>query len=423
MSNYLAIATVTATLQRLLQASVQQDVLGAKVTTVKPDAAGGGTPDLGVNIYLYHATPNPAWRNADLRTRRPKGDLIKHGQAGLDLYYLMSFYGNEAELEPQRLLGSTVRSLIDQPTLTPEFIRATIADPVFSRFIHDSTLADQIERVTFMPSVLTTEDLSKVWSVLFQTPYVLSFAYQGGAVLIEGDRPSSRGLPIRSRQFYATPNQPTISRFISDEGSNQPITTSSTLTILGRNLRHEAVQVQIGEAKFTPKSVTETQLVLNLAELDRPSADLRAGIQSLQVLHPVQRPRSSDPEYAIASNTLPIVLCPLVRRVGLEEMEAGKRGIWVELDLEVERNQRVFLFLNPRKLSSDATAGDGKAMILAASARNEVTQRICFSLPGVKAGRYLVRVQVDGAETPLEFDQNPESETFEEYIDPTVVVD
>jgi hypothetical protein len=87
MSNYLAIATVTATLQRLIQSSVQSDMAGAQVSTVRPDASGAGTPEVGINIYLYQAIPNPAWRNADLRQRRPKGDLVKQAQAGLDLYF------------------------------------------------------------------------------------------------------------------------------------------------------------------------------------------------------------------------------------------------------------------------------------------------------------------------------------------------
>ena len=45
MSNFLAIATVTATLSRLLQAAVGADVPGATVTTIRPDdPAGDPTP-------------------------------------------------------------------------------------------------------------------------------------------------------------------------------------------------------------------------------------------------------------------------------------------------------------------------------------------------------------------------------------------
>ena len=93
MSNYLAIATITATLARLLQSSIQLDMPGAKVTTMRPEATGGKIPEVGMNVYLYQVIPNPAWRNYDLRNRRPKGELIKHSQAGLDLFYIMTFYG------------------------------------------------------------------------------------------------------------------------------------------------------------------------------------------------------------------------------------------------------------------------------------------------------------------------------------------
>ncbi|NJL86318.1 MAG: hypothetical protein HC886_10615 [Leptolyngbyaceae cyanobacterium SM1_1_3] len=52
MSNYLAIATVTATLQRTLQAAVQLDVEGSRVTTVRPSDIGNGTPETGVNVFF-----------------------------------------------------------------------------------------------------------------------------------------------------------------------------------------------------------------------------------------------------------------------------------------------------------------------------------------------------------------------------------
>ena len=198
MSNYLAIATVTATLQRLLQSAIQLDLPGAKVTTVRPEASGGKTPEVGVNIYLYQVIPSPGWQNYDLRSRRPKGELVKQAQAALDLFYIMTFYGNDLELEPQRLLGSAVRTMVDNPILTPEMIRATLNQSNF-RYLADSTLEQQLERVTIIPSKMNTDELSKIWSVLFQTPYVLSFACQSSAVLIEGNRQKRQSLANKER--------------------------------------------------------------------------------------------------------------------------------------------------------------------------------------------------------------------------------
>jgi len=72
MSNYLAIATVTATLQRLLQSAIQLDLPGAKVTTVRPEASGGKTPEVGVNIYLYQAIPIRLGRITTYATVAPR---------------------------------------------------------------------------------------------------------------------------------------------------------------------------------------------------------------------------------------------------------------------------------------------------------------------------------------------------------------
>jgi len=46
MSNSLAIATVTATLQRLLQRAIAEDFPKAKITIVRPEASGNNTPKI-----------------------------------------------------------------------------------------------------------------------------------------------------------------------------------------------------------------------------------------------------------------------------------------------------------------------------------------------------------------------------------------
>src|SRR5438105_4270202 len=127
MSNFLAIATTTATLRQLLAEAIAADVPGAVITTVRPDGARAGTPTVGVNLYLMQVAPNPHWRNVDLPTRRSDGlSVLQRPQAALDLTYLMTFYGDETRLEPQRLLGSVTRTLHAQPLLTRQRIRDTI---------------------------------------------------------------------------------------------------------------------------------------------------------------------------------------------------------------------------------------------------------------------------------------------------------
>ena len=416
MSNYLAIATVTATLQRLLQVAIQVDLPGAKVTTVRPEASGGKTPEVGVNIYLYQAIPNPAWQNYDLRNRRPKGELVKQGQAALDLFYIMTFYGNDIELEPQRLLGSAVRTIVDNPILTPEMIGATLNHSNF-RYLADSTLEQQVDRVTIIPTKMNTEELSKIWSVFFQTPYMLSFACQGGAVLIEGNRQSGRALPVKSVQFYTTPNQPMVEQAVSEAGANQPIVAGSILMIRGKRLQADGVQVRIGETRVTPQEVSEKELRLNLSSLpEEEKQSLRAGVQQLCVLHPIVKLTPTEPDRAIASNVLPFVLCPqIVGKPEVLDLWGNDDDLYVaefqvQVDLTIGSDQRVLLFLNER--SNNNPVG----YIFTAKPRDEPIDTVVFPILDVKGGEYLVRVQIDGAESPLEVDGDSG------YMGPCVVI-
>lgn len=174
MSNYLAIATVTSALQLILSDAVAP-VNGSRVTVDRPFGEEGDGPR--VNIFLYQVLPHAAWRNSDARE-----------QAAVDLYYLLTFYGELKRFEPQRLLGCVVRKLHEERLLSPDTIAAVelsaLADAVWPA---PSDLALQEDPVRFSPLPLSLDDLSKIWSGLLQTPYALSIAYQVGAVWIDSD--------------------------------------------------------------------------------------------------------------------------------------------------------------------------------------------------------------------------------------------
>ncbi|MEM1309366.1 MAG: DUF4255 domain-containing protein [Cyanobacteria bacterium P01_C01_bin.70] len=431
MSNHLAIATVTAALKKMLQEGISQDTPGAQVTTVRPDAASGNISGACINLFMYHAMPNAAWRNADLRTRRPKGELVKHGQASLDLYYLLTFYGNEQRLEPQRLMGSAIQTLVDQPQLTLPIIQETI-DGVSD--LTESTLSEQLQLVRFFPAEITTEELSRIWSVFFQIPYSLSFAYQGTAVIIQGRKPGKSALPVRSRRFYTTPQRPVIEKITTAEHLNEPITLDSHITIHGRGLKGRNVgapspessltQVYFGSARITPQVVAENQVEITLPTLSvQEISTLRAGAQGLRMAQ-IPDPLPRDADYAILSNLMSIVLCPTIRNGSdgitvhnLTELEEDHCAAiaTVSVDVTVEPRQNTFLLLN----KIDRT---GKTYIIRGERQTTDTTTLTFQLNEVLVGTYLVRVQIDGAESPLEVDTNKESNTFEQYIGPTVTL-
>jgi hypothetical protein len=196
MSNSLAIATVTAALATLIQKAAQQAVGGAEVVIGRPQNTPPANAQRWVQLCLYQVMPNPALRNADLPTRDPAGKVTQRPQVALDLHYLLAFYGDDKELEPQRMLGAVARDLHAKPVLSRQAIHDAIASlPVLSGSNLDEAM--ELVRVTLMP--LNLEELSKLWSVFFQTPNALSVAYRASVVLIETDDAVSPAPPVLQR--------------------------------------------------------------------------------------------------------------------------------------------------------------------------------------------------------------------------------
>lgn len=208
MSNFLAPATVTAALAIGLQQVLAADTSGlpGDVTIGRPDEIESNGAAAGVNIYLYQVTPNTAWRNADVPTRNPRGELMQRPRVALDLHYLLTFFGSEASLEDQRLMGHVVSALHDRPVLTDAMIQDARQDQAFNAFLGDSDLANEVEQVKFSPLTFNLEELSKLWSVFFQTPYHLSMAYLASVVFIERQAEPAQALPVQDRIVTAIPS-------------------------------------------------------------------------------------------------------------------------------------------------------------------------------------------------------------------------
>ena len=421
MSNHLAIATVTATLQRILQDTVQADVEGARVTTVRPDNVGRGIPETGVNIFLYRIAPLN-WRNQDLPGRRSTGELQKRPQIALELNYIMTCYGNEVELEPQRLLGSVVRTMHSQPILKSEAIRNTLEDSSF-RYLRESDLPDQVELVRFAPLGLSTEDLSKIWSIFFQTPYSLSIAYQGSVVLIESQDIPRRALPVRESRFGVAPQRPIIKKVTSldpltelwQSTDERLILSNSTIAIEGLRLQGNNNLVRIGGVDVIPQEVSDSKIIVDLSTI--PHRNLRAGVQGIQVLK-----RNSQEQRINESNVFPLVLIPTLQKIAVEEVRPiGDEQYTVRVSINAQptmgKNQRLNLLLNSTTGRRDQEYVF-KIPPLEADAENIITE-----ISPIAAGSYLVRLQVDGVESLLTIDTDQNSSNYQKYIAPLLVIE
>jgi hypothetical protein len=156
---------------------VTVDLPDAKVTTKPPHKARTGS-DQGnqLNLFLYQTAPNAAWRPRDSIGQLKEGDRNQPPLA-LNLYYLITAYGrNDDDILSHRLLGQAMSLLHDRGDLSAEEIEASLPG-------NDLYEQVEVEQVRITPQSLSTEELSRLWSI-FQAPYHVSAAYQVSVVLM-----------------------------------------------------------------------------------------------------------------------------------------------------------------------------------------------------------------------------------------------
>lgn len=399
MSNYLAVAAATATLSRTLQAAIGV-VQNATVTMVRPDSPQGAAGPR-VNVFLYQVTPNAARRGEDLPTRTSAGVPVRRPVAAIDLHYLLSFYGEEAQLEPQRLLGATVAALHARPVLTRQAVRDTVADNTFA-MVAQADLADSAELIKLAPAPLTLEDLSRLWAVFFQTPYALSTAYVASVVFLEAAEAVRPAPPVLASETHVVPfRRPVIDSVAATADPALPILPGAAVALRGRSLRGDVTELLLGGISVAPAAdrIADTQV-----EADLP--DLPAGVHGAQVVHGIAFGDPPEPRRAAHSNVAAFVLHPVIARRADDpsayDITLNASGgsptpdsMTVRVTPAVASGQRAQIEL---------MRGAAVERVVQAPAVTAPTGTLTFPLAGVPAGSYLVRVRVDGAESPFEVD-------------------
>lgn len=402
MSNALAIATVTTALAQIVRTAVQSVLPGADVLTERPDSTPLGQPR--VRLFMYQVSPNGSLRNNDLPTRAANGNLTKRPTTALDLHYLLAFYGNENDLEPQRMLGAAVRDIHAKPVLMRQMIEDAIASETF---LAESNLADAVEQIKFTPLSLSLEELSKLWSVFFQAPYALSVAYQGTVVLIESEENAQASLPVLRRgkddQGVNTllgpfPSIESIHIGAPGDAGRRPRAPSypsaqlgAVLTLTGRNLGGEAVSVRFDHARL---AVTKTIVVPSSdrsgAELkvtlvdDAPAqTDWAAGLYTV-----VAVVENGDAERT--TNQLPLPFAPKITDIAppnpVTRDLSGNVTLTITCGPQVRPTQRVALLIADREVAAQAHPADTDTLQFTVENAPVVTDA-------------LVRLRIDGVDS------------------------
>lgn len=207
MSNSLAVAAVTATLHSLLirvrEPIVDGDsALSDSEVSLRPlDVARTSEDRNQLNLFLYQAQQNAAWRNHDLVSRGAATDGAQVPLA-LNLFYLLTAYGRQSdELYAHRMLTTAMQLLHDNTLLTAPAIAAAAG---MHELLSIQDLDQQIERIHVTPHALSLEEMSKLWA-MFQAKYRTSVAYQVSVVLVDSRRPPRSVQPVESRVVTVSP--------------------------------------------------------------------------------------------------------------------------------------------------------------------------------------------------------------------------
>jgi len=390
VSNTLAIAAVTATLRNLLSAGValDPDLADTTFTFQCLDRARAATDSANqLNIFLYQASPNAAYRNMD--PPQTKSGETGFPSLGLNLYYLLTTYGRDNDVQrpfSHQLLGRVMSIMHDHPVLGRDEIRSALAG---------NDLGDQLERIRFSLQPLTVDDSFRLWSG-FQTQYRLSVAYEATVVLMSSTLPAKTPKPVlaRGRGDSGIQSQPSVD-------SRTPVITNidapggvfgaeagQTVAFQGIALGGDAVK-----ARFTSdRRSIQTDLAAAVGATDTSfsvvigASTLPSGVYSIQALvatnpgKPEEVTRASLPvRFSVApkiTDTFPLN----VAAVG------GQATLTVNVAPPVQPNQEVSLLLN----------NDEKATgpVLTAPASS-----LTFAIAQAQPGTYLLRLRVDGADS------------------------
>jgi hypothetical protein len=131
-------------------------------------------------------------------------------------------------------------------------------------------------------------------------------------------------------------------------------------------------------------------------------AGLRAGVQGVQVKHLYDFGTPTEPHRGVESNVAAFVLHPVFGGLTLSPAPAGTApysgDATVTMTPAVGRAQRVVLLLNRD------TPATPSAYAFEAPARATEADPIVVPVVDVVRGTYFVRVQVDGAASPVDLD-------------------
>jgi len=145
-------------------------------------------------------------------------------------------------------------------------------------------------------------------------------------------------------------------------------------------------------------------------------------VHGLQVVHKMLMGTPQVPHNSVESNLYSFVLHPTItEKITISKIEGSggdsrSANLTIKIKPDVGMKQRVLLFLN------SISSGEKVSYTFIDAARSIDTNTLKMHIEGVKSANYLVRVQVDGAQSQLTLDTDKNSPTFNQYSSPKVEI-
>jgi hypothetical protein len=397
MSSALAIAAVSAVIKDLLHNAVIDHDLVASVgdvivTALPPDMikTEGTEAKTQLNLFLYQVTHNVAWRNSQLPSHGSAGERLTNPPLALNLHYLLTAYGVK-DLHAEILLGYAMQLLHETPVLSRAAIRKALDPAPLSggsglpptlESLATCELAEQIELIKIVPEAMNMEEVSRLWSAM-QARLRLTAAYQASVVLIQSRKSVRPTLPVRERRVHVTPlRRPSIAAV-----APQIAGKSQVLTLSGHSLVATHAKIAFGATLVAPLTMSDQELTV------AAPASLLAGVNTLKVVHPFDFGTPVEPHAGFESNLAAFVVTP---RIVAPPVTVARGGtLTLTIDPPVGRAQRAALILGDHTVEIPPRPAAGPPL----------TTTLEFAIPAdFPAGTSLMRVQIDGADSPLASD-------------------
>lgn len=409
MSDAMAIASVTAVIKGMLDNAMTDNSVSSlvghtvTVTTVSPGLIKEGDSEPPqLNLFLYRVSPNAAWRNIGQPSRSIRGERLTNAPLALDLYYILTAYGN-GDFSAETMLGYSMQVLHEMSVLTRKEIKKILSSLTginnnLAQALSDSGIADQVELIKLTPHTMNSEEISKLWTA-FSTGYRPSVAYQASVVLIENSSPGRSPLPVLTigpqdtgviSQVGLVPPFPSLTA-IQPPDKQISARLGDILTIQGHHLDYDSTaKVCLKRAHLEEiieikdfLEITETSIKLQLPSDPGASSTWAAGFYTVYAVFGTDKKGRS-------TNELALPLAPVIATIEGKDNKnvvdvADKTKVNVTFNPQVRPGQRVSLLIGNTEIPAQLP--------------DLPTDSLIFNAESVAKGDYTAYMRVDGVDS------------------------